>query len=191
MLNYKNLKTAIQILTSKRGLGFAPWRITVSTSGIAPLIENISKDLKAGLAISLHAVSDELRDHLVPINKQYPIQEVLKSCKKYLTHFPPHSRHRRITFEYVMLDGINDSLNEARELARLVGSFPAHVNLIPFNPWPGSTYKASKESRVKAFQSEVSQKGIPCHVRTPRGLDIMAACGQLKSSNESKQSASL
>ncbi|KAJ3149441.1 hypothetical protein HDU89_003805 [Geranomyces variabilis] len=187
LLNYRNVSAALAAVSRKSGLGMAPWRVTLSTSGVAPLMEKVGRDLRVGLAVSLHAVTDELRDELVPLNRQYPISEVMTGCRKYLIHRDPESRHRRITFEYVMLDGVNDSLTEARQLVRLLGQLPAHVNLIPFNPWPGSTYKSSSPSAIEKFRNIVVAAGIPCHVRQPRGQDILAACGQLKSSDELKR----
>ncbi|KAJ3051584.1 hypothetical protein HK097_007388 [Rhizophlyctis rosea] len=190
LLNPTAVFSAISTMTSPKALGLAPWRVTVSTSGVAPTIERISKELRAGLAISLHAVTDELRNELVPLNKQYPIAAVLQACRDYLSHISHENRHRRITFEYVMLKGVNDSLKDAKQLTRLIDQFPAHVNLIPFNPWPGSKYECSTSEAVEAFWKEVRRAGIECTVRTPRGQDIMAACGQLKSSTDMKVAAS-
>ncbi|KAI9102721.1 23S rRNA m2A2503 methyltransferase [Phlyctochytrium arcticum] len=189
LLNFRQVSAAIKLLTSPSSLNFAPWRITVSTSGIAPLIESVGKDLKCGLAISLHAVEDDLRDILVPINKQYPIKQVLEGCHNYLEHMPSTSRHRRITFEYVMLDGVNDSMAEARKLIKLLSGIPAHINLIPFNPWPGSQYLPSNDRAIQEFADVIRSARVPVHIRTPRGQDIMAACGQLKSSHEIKRTA--
>ncbi|TPX63224.1 hypothetical protein SpCBS45565_g06784 [Spizellomyces sp. 'palustris'] len=187
LLNFRNVSAAISILTSPSALGLSPWRITLSTSGVAPLMERVGKDLGCGLAVSLHAVNDALRDVLVPLNKQYPIKEVLAGCKRYLNHMPSTSRHRRITFEYVMLDGINDSMADARQLVKLIGGLPSHVNLIPFNPWPGSQYEPSSDQVIQRFSKFFHDHNIPCHIRTPRGQDILAACGQLKSSEELKR----
>ncbi|KAJ3184728.1 hypothetical protein HDU87_004132 [Geranomyces variabilis] len=187
LLNWRNVSAALAAVSRKSGLGMAPWRVTLSTSGVAPLMEKVSRDLRVGLAVSLHAVTDELRDELVPLNKQYPISEVMNGCRRYLLHMGPESRHRRITFEYVMLAGVNDSLAEARQLVRLLGQLPAHVNLIPFNPWPGSAYTSSSKVAIDSFRNIVFAAGIPCHVRQPRGQDILAACGQLKSSDEVKR----
>ncbi|KAI9009699.1 hypothetical protein BC832DRAFT_591043 [Gaertneriomyces semiglobifer] len=189
LYNFRHVSSAIKLMTSKSGLGLAPWRITLSTSGVAPLMERVGKDLRCGLAVSLHATNDALRDVLVPLNKQYPIKEVLLGCERYLSHMPVASRHRRITFEYVMLDKVNDSMADARELVRLISRLPAHVNLIPFNPWPGSQYETSSMQVIKNFASYIEGKGIPCQVRTPRGQDILAACGQLKSLEDQKRKA--
>ncbi|KAJ3045263.1 hypothetical protein HDV00_011135 [Rhizophlyctis rosea] len=189
LLNPTAVFPAISTITSPSALGFAPWRVTVSTSGVAPAIERIGKELRAGLAISLHATNDALRDELVPINKKYSIEELLNACRDYLLHLPQDSRHRRITFEYVMLRDVNDSPHHARELIKLVGQFPSHVNLIPFNPWPGSKYVSSTEESIRTFSAIVRKAGIECTTRTPRGQDIMAACGQLKSAAEGKAMA--
>ncbi|TPX56575.1 hypothetical protein PhCBS80983_g04438 [Powellomyces hirtus] len=187
LYNFRNVSAAISLLTSRSALNMARWRITLSTSGVAPLMERVGKDLGVGLAVSLHAVTDPLRDVLVPLNKQYPIKEVLNGCHKYLSHMPNESRHRRITFEYVMLDGVNDTPADARHLTRLIGQMPSHVNLIPFNPWPGSDYKPSTDANIQRFRKIVDEAGIACHVRLPKGQDIMAACGQLKSSEDRKR----
>ncbi|KAI8927667.1 ribosomal RNA large subunit methyltransferase N [Entophlyctis helioformis] len=176
LYNYRNVSAAIRFLNTV--FSMAPWRTTVSTSGVAPLMGSISKDLGAGLAVSLHAVRDDLRDVLVPLNKQYPIAEVLRGCRDYLDGHAAGSPHRRITFEYVMLDGVNDTDADARQLARLVAKMPSHINLIPFNPWPGSGFASNI----------VRRSDIECHVRTSRGQDIMAACGQLKSLDDAKRS---
>jgi 23S rRNA (adenine2503-C2)-methyltransferase len=141
------------------------------------MIERCGRELGVNLAISLHAVSDELRDRLVPLNRKYPIGELLEACRTY----PGASNARRITFEYVMLKGVNDSPGEARELVRLLSGIPAKVNLIPFNPWPGAPYECSSDAAIKAFSDIVFAAGYSAPVRTPRGRDILAACGQLKS----------
>jgi 23S rRNA (adenine2503-C2)-methyltransferase len=149
------------------------------------MIRRCGEDLSVNLAVSLHAVSDELRDELVPLNRKYPIAELLAACRDY----PPANNARRITFEYVMLKGVNDSVAEARELVRLIQGIPAKVNLIPFNPWPGAPYECSSETAIRRFAEIVNAAGYSSPVRTPRGRDIMAACGQLKSASV-KQRAS-
>jgi 23S rRNA (adenine2503-C2)-methyltransferase len=151
----------------------------LSTSGVVPMIERCGRELGVNLAISLHAVTDELRNRLVPLNKKYPIAELLDACRNY----PGSSNARRITFEYVMLKGINDSPAEAKELVRLLKGIPAKVNLIPFNPWPDAPYECSPDRAIKAFSDIVFAAGYSAPVRTPRGRDIFAACGQLKSAS--------
>ena len=147
------------------------------------MIERCGAELGVNLAISLHAVRDELRDHLVPLNKKYPIAELLEACR----HYPGSSNARRITFEYVMLRGVNDTPADARELVRLLAGIPAKVNLIPFNPWPGAPFERSTETSIAAFAEIVNAAGYSSPVRTPRGEDIMAACGQLKSHSVKKR----
>ncbi|KAI8909701.1 putative Fe-S containing enzyme, partial [Gorgonomyces haynaldii] len=176
LYNFKNVSQAILFVNQTFGL--APWRTTVSTSGVVPLMGKIGSELKASLAVSLHAVTNNLRDELVPLNKMYPIEELMKGCKDYLQAVQSKPL-QRITFEYVMLDSVNDSVAEARQLCRLLHGVPAHVNLIPFNPWKGSKYSSSSKTTILKFQKTVESKGIKCHIRTARGQDIMAACGQL------------
>ncbi|KAJ3321789.1 hypothetical protein HDV06_003938 [Boothiomyces sp. JEL0866] len=182
LYNFKNVGAAVRFLNETFNL--SPWKTTVSTSGLVPLMPKIG-ELSACLAVSLHAVSNELRDKLVPLNKQYPISELVKGCLLYLNEVKQHT-YRRITFEYVMLDQVNDSDIEARELARILKPLSPHVNLIPFNPWPGTVFECSPQQRIKSFQAILQEADIPCHIRTSRGRDIMAACGQLKSSSLSK-----
>lgn len=177
LLNYDNVAKAIRILTDEEGIAISKRRINVSTSGIVPRIEQMGNELDVGLAISLHAVSDDLRDILVPINKKYPLKELVQACRNY----PAARNSRRITWEYVMLKGINDSEADAKELLRLIRGMPSIINLIPFNPWPGSGYECSDEAQIKKFADIILKAGYPTPVRTPRGQDIMAACGQLKS----------
>ena len=160
------------------GLAFPARKITLSTSGVVPKIEACGRELGVGLAISLHAVRDELRDQLVPINRKWNIAALLDACRAY------RRRPTGITFEYVMLDGVNDSDADARELVRLIRGIPAKVNLIPFNPWPGAPYRCSPPERIRAFAAIVARAGYPAPVRTPRGRDILAACGQLKTASE-------
>lgn len=178
LLNYDNVRQALEIAMDPAGLAFPKRKITLSTSGIVPKIERCGRELGVNLAISLHAVRDHLRDVLVPINRKWNIATLLDACRAY------PSGDRWVTFEYVMLDGVNDSDAEARELVRLLKGIPAKVNLIPFNPWPGSDYRCSRPDRIEAFARIVSRAGYPSPVRTPRGRDILAACGQLKTASE-------
>ena len=152
-------------------------RVTLSTAGVVPMIARAGAEIGSSLAISLHAVRDELRDEIVPINKKYPIKELLDACRAY----PGASNSRRITFEYVMLKDVNDSLADARALVKLLAGIPAKINLIPFNPWPGAPYECSDWDQIEKFAEIVNKAGYASPVRTPRGRDIMAACGQLKS----------
>ncbi len=177
LLNFENVKQALLIALHDDGLGFSRRRITLSTSGVVPGIARTGDELKVALAISLHAVRDELRDELVPINRKYPIADLLDACRKY----PGLSNARRITFEYVMLKGVNDSLQDAQELVRLLAEIPSKINLIPFNPWPGTHYECSDEQTIAAFARYLHRHGYSSPVRATRGQDIMAACGQLKS----------
>ncbi len=173
LLNYENVADAFRIVVDGDALGISRRRITLSTSGIVPKIERWGSDLRTGLAISLHAVRDELRNELVPINRKWPISELLQACRRYPVNRP-------ITFEYVMLRGVNDADADARELVRLLRGLPAKVNLIPFNPWPGAPFDCSDPARIRSFASIIEAAGYPSPVRTPRGRDIMAACGQLR-----------
>jgi 23S rRNA (adenine2503-C2)-methyltransferase len=177
MLNYENVADAVRILTNKDGLGYGRKRITISTSGLIPQMEQYAKELGTRLAVSLHAVRDELRNELVPINKKYPISDLMKACKFYADA----TGDERITFEYVMLDNVNDSDDDAKLLVSLIKNIPSKVNLIPFNPWPGAPYKCSSQERIKKFAAIVERAGYRAPVRVTRGQDIMAACGQLKS----------
>ena len=180
LYNIDNVCNALAVLSDGDGLSLSRRRITVSTSGVVPQIGTLGDRSGAMLAISLHAVRDELRDTLVPLNKKYPIAELLQACRDY----PGSSNARRITFEYVMLKGINDSPAEARELVRLLKGVPAKINLIPFNPWPGAPYECSDWETIEKFSDIVFNAGYASPVRTPRGRDIFAACGQLKSETE-------
>ena len=184
LLNYPQTAAALQIAMAEDGLGFARRKITLSTSGVVPKIEALGRELGVGLAISLHAVRDELRDQLVPINRKWNIAALLEACRAYAA-----GADRHLTFEYVMLDGVNDSDSDARELVRLLRGIPAKVNLIPFNPWPGAPYGCSPPERIRAFAAIVSRAGYPAPVRTPRGPDILAACGQLKTASERRPRA--
>ncbi len=180
LYNYDNVKQALLIASDDAGMAIGKRRITLSTSGVVPKIGPIGEEIGVMLAISLHAVRDDLRDMLVPINKKWPLKDLLEACRTY----PGLSNARRITFEYVMLDGVNDSDADARELVRLLANIPAKINLIPFNPWPGTNYICSKSSRIERFADIVNRAGYASPVRTPRGRDIFAACGQLKSETE-------
>jgi 23S rRNA (adenine2503-C2)-methyltransferase len=180
LLNYENVAIALKIIMDGEGIALSKRRITLSTSGVVPLIEQCGRELGVNLAISLHAVNNELRDILVPINKKYPLKELMLACQTY----PGSSNARRITFEYVMLDGVNDSKADARALLKLVKDIPAKFNLIPFNPWPGSIYECSKRETIQQFSNILLDGGYSAPIRVPRGRDIMAACGQLKSESE-------
>jgi 23S rRNA (adenine2503-C2)-methyltransferase len=180
LLNYEATARALTIAMDPEGLAFARRRITLSTSGVVPAIERCGRELGVGLAVSLHAVRDELRDQLVPINRKWPIAELLEACRR-------HPAADRITFEYVMLDGVNDADADARDLVRLIRGIPAKVNLIPFNPWPGAPYTCSPPERIEAFAAIVARAGYASPVRTPRGRDILAACGQLKTASERRR----
>jgi 23S rRNA (adenine2503-C2)-methyltransferase len=177
LYNYDAVATAMRIVMDGEGLSVSKRKITLSTSGVVPAIARCGSELGVNLAISLHAVTDELRDVLVPLNKKYPIAELLAACRDY----PGSSNARRITFEYVMLKGVNDSPAEARALVALLHGIPAKVNLIPFNPWPGAPFECSTRAAIMTFSDIVFEAGYSSPVRTPRGQDIMAACGQLKS----------
>jgi 23S rRNA (adenine2503-C2)-methyltransferase len=180
LFNFENVRDSVSVLADGEGLSVSKRRITVSTAGVVPQIAPLGAEAGSMLAISLHAVSDELRDTLVPLNKKYPLKDLLAACRAY----PGASNARRITFEYVMLKGINDSPAEARELVRLLKGIPAKINLIPFNPWPGTKYECSDWEKIEAFSEIVFNAGYASPVRTPRGRDILAACGQLKSATE-------
>ncbi|HLY56937.1 MAG TPA: 23S rRNA (adenine(2503)-C(2))-methyltransferase RlmN [Stellaceae bacterium] len=177
LYNFDNVAKALKIVMDHEGLAISKRKITLSTAGVVPLIERCGAELGVNLAISLHAVTDELRDRIVPINKKYKIAALLQACRTY----PGSSNARRITFEYVMLKGVNDSPADARELVRLLAEIPAKVNLIPFNPWPGAPFECSTDAAIEAFARIVNDAGYSSPVRTPRGRDILAACGQLKS----------
>jgi len=180
LYNFDNVAAALKIAMDPEGLAISKRKITLSTSGVVPMIARCGAELGVNLAISLHAVTDEIRDRLVPINRKWPIAELLEACRNY----PGASNARRITFEYVMLKGVNDSPADARALVRLLEGIPAKVNLIPFNPWPGAPYECSSDPAIKAFSDIVFAAGYSAPVRTPRGRDISAACGQLKSASE-------
>ncbi len=176
LYNYANVAKAMTIVMDNEGIALSRRRITLSTSGVVPMMDRAGAELGVNLAVSLHAVRDELRDELVPLNRKYPIAELIAACRRY----PGASNARRITFEYVMLRGINDSTADAHELVRLLAGIPAKVNLIPFNPWPGSSYETSTGGAIDRFAKIVMDAGFSSPVRTPRGRDILAACGQLR-----------
>jgi 23S rRNA (adenine2503-C2)-methyltransferase len=177
LYNFEHVRDAIGVLTDGEGLSLSKRRITVSTSGVVPDMRRLGEECGTMLAVSLHATNDRLRDKLVPLNRKYPIAELIQACRDY----PGASNARRITFEYVLLKGINDSPAEARALVRLLKGLPAKINLIPFNPWPGSPYDCSDWETIERFSEIVFNAGYASPVRTPRGRDILAACGQLKS----------
>jgi len=185
LYNFDNVKAALAAVTDGDGLALSKRRVTLSTAGVVPMIPRAGNEIGSGLAISLHAVRDEIRDVIVPINKKYPIAELLEACRTY----PGASNSRRITFEYVMLKDVNDSVADARELVRLVKGIPAKINLIPFNAWPGAPYECSDWDQIEKFAEVVNRAGYASPVRTPRGRDIMAACGQLKSESQKERAS--
>jgi 23S rRNA (adenine2503-C2)-methyltransferase len=187
LYNFDHVKQALKIVMDGDGLGLSKRRITLSTSGVVPMMERAGEEIGVNLAVSLHAVTKEIRDEIVPLNRKYGIEELLTACAAY----PGANNARRITFEYVMLKDKNDSDADARELVRLLKAYklPAKVNLIPFNPWPGAPYECSTNERIKAFSNIVFEAGISAPVRTPRGRDIDAACGQLKTAAERRSRA--
>lgn len=180
LYNFDAVRDAIGVIADGDGLSISKRRITLSTSGVVPMIARAGAEIGSMLAVSLHAVRDDLRNELVPLNRKYPIRELLDACRNY----PGLSNARRITFEYVMLKGVNDSIEDAKALIRLLKGIPAKINLIPFNPWPGTTYECSDWEQIEKFSEVVFNAGYASPVRTPRGRDILAACGQLKSATE-------
>ncbi|MEJ1995830.1 MAG: 23S rRNA (adenine(2503)-C(2))-methyltransferase RlmN [Limibacillus sp.] len=180
LYNFENVAKALRIVMDGEGLGISKRKITLSTAGVVPMMKRCGEELGVNLAVSLHAVNDEIRDQIVPINKKYPLAELLQACRDY----PGVHNARRITFEYVMLKGINDSDADARELVRILDGIPAKVNLIPFNPWPGAPYECSEPERVETFADILASHHMSAPVRQPRGQDIFAACGQLKSESQ-------
>jgi 23S rRNA (adenine2503-C2)-methyltransferase len=180
LYNFEAVRDALLIVADNEGIGISRRRITLSTSGVVPNIVRAGQEIGVMLAISLHAVRDELRDELVPLNRKYPIAQLLQAARDY----PGASNARRITFEYVMLKGVNDSLEDARHLVKLLKGIPAKINLIPFNPWPGTRYECSDWDQIEKFSEYIFNAGYSSPVRTPRGRDILAACGQLKSETE-------
>jgi len=187
LYNFDNVRDALKIVMDGDGLGLSKRRITLSTSGVVPMMARAGEEIGVNLAVSLHSVRKEIRDEIVPLNRKYGIEQLLEACAAY----PGANNARRITFEYVMLKGKNDSDADAHELVRLIRQYrlPAKVNLIPFNPWPGAAYECSPPERIRAFSNIVFEAGISAPVRTPRGRDIDAACGQLKTSSERKRRA--
>src|SRR5690348_12193539 len=185
LYNFDNVRDALKIVMDGDGLGLSRRRITLSTSGVVPMMARAGEEIGVNLAVSLHAVTKEIRDEIVPLNRKYGIEQLLDACAAY----PGANNARRITFEYVMLKGKNDSDEHARELVRLIRQYklPAKVNLIPFNPWPGAPYECSDDDRIRSFSNIVFEAGISAPVRTPRGRDIDAACGQLKTAAEKKR----
>ena len=187
LYNYENVKKALMLIMDPQGLNLAPRRITLSTSGVVPHIVQCGEELGVSLAISLHAVTNELRNELVPINRKYPIEELLTACKNY----PGTNKSNRITFEYVMLKGVNDSPAEARKLVQLLKNIPSKINLIPFNPWPNAPFECSSQDSIKTFSAILEKAGYASPVRRPRGQDIFAACGQLKSLSQRLRKSSI
>ena len=185
LYNFDNVARAAGILTDGDGIAISRRKLTLSTAGVVPAMRRCGEELGVNLAVSLHAVTDAVRDGIVPLNRRYPIADLLDACRNY----GGVNNARRITFEYVMLRGVNDSDADARGLVRLLKDIPAKINLIPFNPWPGAPYECSSQNRIRAFMTICLDGGLTCTVRTPRGRDIMAACGQLKSASERKRAA--
>ena len=185
--NFDNVKTAMDIVADGEGISLSKRRITLSTSGVVPEIIRAGEEIGTGLAISLHGTTDEIRNKLVPLNKKYPIAELLAACRAY----PGASNAKRVTFEYVMLKGVNDSVADAKRLVKLLEGMPAKVNLIPFNPWPGTQYECSDWDVIEVFAEILNKAGYASPVRTPRGRDIMAACGQLKSESHKIRASEL
>lgn len=180
LYNFDNVRDAVEVISDGEGLSLSKRRITLSTSGVVPEIIRAGAEIGTMLAISLHGTTDEIRNRLVPLNRKYPIAELLDACRNY----PGLSNAKRITFEYVMIKDVNDSIEDARRLVKLLKGIPAKVNLIPFNPWPGTDYECSDWDQIEKFAQVVLKAGYASPVRTPRGRDILAACGQLKSASE-------
>ena len=180
LYNYDNVAQALAVIMDGDGISISRRRMTLSTAGVVPAMDRAGRELGVLLAVSLHAVSDDLRDELVPLNRKYPIKDLLAACRRY----PGSSNARRITFEYVMLKGLNDSPADARALTRLIAGIPAKINLIPFNPWPGAPYECPDWPVIERFGEIVNRAGYASPIRLPRGRDIMAACGQLKSASQ-------
>ncbi len=187
LYNFENVRDALLLIADGEGIALGKRRVTLSTSGVVPMIKRTGDEIGCMLAISLHAVRDELRDELVPLNRKYPLAELMDACRNY----PRVSNAKRITFEYVMLKGINDSPADARALVQLIKGIPAKINLIPFNPWPGTPYECSDWETIEVFGDIVNRAGYASPIRTPRGRDISAACGQLKSESKKKSAAEL
>jgi 23S rRNA (adenine2503-C2)-methyltransferase len=189
LYNFDNVRDALKVVMDGDGLALSKRRITLSTSGVVPMMARAGEEIGVNLAVSLHAVTKDVRDEIVPLNRKYGIDELLQACADY----PGAGNSRRITFEYVMLRDKNDSDADAHELVRLLRHYklPAKVNLIPFNPWPGAAYDTSTPERIRSFSNIVFAGGISAPIRTPRGRDIDAACGQLKTASEKKSRAEL
>ncbi len=187
LYNLENVAAAVDIIADNEGIAISRRRITVSTSGVVPEIPRLGELTNTMLAISLHATNDELRNELVPLNKKYPIAQLMDAIRSY----PGLSNARRVTFEYVMLKGVNDSPAEAKALVKLLKGVPAKINLIPFNPWPGTKYECSSWDQIETFASVINRAGYASPIRTPRGRDILAACGQLKSESEKLRASAL
>jgi 23S rRNA (adenine2503-C2)-methyltransferase len=185
LYNYDNVSKALKIVMDAEGIAISRRRITLSTAGVVPMIRKCGQELGVRLAISLHAVNDEIRDRIVPLNRKYPIKELLQACREY----PGAKNARRITFEYIMLRDVNDGVADAKELVRLIRGIPAKVNLIPFNAWPGAPFECSTDEAIAKFAAIVNDAGYASPVRTPRGRDILAACGQLKSDSVKQKRA--
>ena len=185
LYNYENVAKAIRIIKDGEGLGISKRKITLSTAGVVPMMARCGEELGVNLAVSLHAVTDAIRDAIVPLNKKYPLAELIAACRAY----PGVHNARRITFEYVMLKGVNDSDADARALAKLIEGIPAKTNLIPFNPWPGAPFECSAPEQIERFAKILNDAGLAAPVRTPRGQDIYAACGQLKSASQRAKKA--
>jgi 23S rRNA (adenine2503-C2)-methyltransferase len=185
LYNYANVAKAMKIVMDGEGIGLSRRRITLSTAGVVPMMDRAGAELGVNLAVSLHAVRDELRDELVPLNRKYPIRELMAACRRY----PGSSNARRITFEYIMLKDVNDSEADARELVRLIAGLPAKVNLIPFNTWPGSRFEPSGKAALERFAGIVNAAGFASPIRMPRGQDILAACGQLRTESRRVRAA--
>ncbi|RZJ36906.1 MAG: 23S rRNA (adenine(2503)-C(2))-methyltransferase RlmN, partial [Brevundimonas sp.] len=187
LYNLDHVANAIDIISDNEGIAISRRRITVSTSGVVPKIAELGERTQTMLAISLHATNDPLRDVLVPLNKKYPLEQLMDAIRAY----PGLSNARRVTFEYVMLKGVNDSPDEARALMKLIEGIPAKINLIPFNPWPGVEYECSDWKTIERFAAILNKAGYASPIRTPRGRDILAACGQLKSESEKVRASAL
>lgn len=187
LYNFDNVATALKIAMDGEGIAISKRRITLSTSGVVPMMKRAGEEIGCNLAVSLHAVTDDVRDRIMPINKKYPLAELMRACAEY----PGASNARRITFEYVMLKGINDSAADARQLLRLLKGLPAKVNLIPFNPWPGSEFECSDAKSIRAFSDLIQDNGLSAPIRKSRGGDILAACGQLRSESQRQKCSRL
>lgn len=187
LYNFDNVAKALKVLMDAEGISISRRRITLSTAGVVPMIARVGEEIGVNLAISLHSARDEVRDVLVPINRKYPLAELMAACRSY----PGLNNARRITFEYVMLKDVNDSLDDARALVDLIAGIPAKINLIPFNPWPGAPYECSDAAVIDQFSTYINRAGYASPVRRPRGRDIMAACGQLKSVSRKKKKSKI